>query len=585
MVDARRRFEVTPERVALWSALAGAVLALLALGGPAATTAAAETYCAPSPCGEGTPVATIKAAVGMADANSGPDTVAIGPGTFETESEGCGGLFVSERDTYVRGAGIGQTILTFPQPAPSFGGSQRVICGHMHLSDVTLRLPSDETPGHNSSVEGIDLYSGLVERVRIDAPGSTYGSGDNDGRAVAGLLRTGAAHDLEVDFDPTQDTEGIQTGYLTEFRRIRVTAGRGAFSTRVAQEPGQPPMRASDLVLRGNFPLSVSNETGLDSRLELSDAVLDTSVVPSGEYTSAVGVYNGQVETSIQLGLDRVTMVGNGAPTGTAIEAYGQGGPFPTVLEARHVVVAGFARTLLLGRFGGDVRAVIDYSNVDLGPGRVVEEGTEGTASTVFGPGNRAGSPLFGNPASGDYRLLPGSPAIDVGGPDLIPGGATDLAGDPRPTDGDGDGVALADAGAYEAPRMALVDRTATVEILGKRLRLDRSGAARLRLRCPSDEASPPCAGSLLLQTVGRVPFGGKRRQVVLARGRFSIGAGRVASIELKLKPGKSTLVREEPAARRVQALASVHDAAGNTAAPQKGMKLVPARPPKARPR
>ena len=61
--------------------------------------------------------------------------------------------------------------------------------------------------------------------------------------------------------------------------------------------------------------------------------------------------------------------------------------------------------------------------------------------------GNISADPLL----AADYRLGAGSPAIDAGaaGPSVP---TTDHAGNPRPTDGDGDGVAVVDMGAFEAP-------------------------------------------------------------------------------------------------------------------------------------
>ena len=47
------------------------------------------------------------------------------------------------------------------------------------------------------------------------------------------------------------------------------------------------------------------------------------------------------------------------------------------------------------------------------------------------------------------YRLTAGSPAIDAGAPTSVPG-STDAAGRPRVVDGNGDGSAVIDLGAYE---------------------------------------------------------------------------------------------------------------------------------------
>ena len=65
------------------------------------------------------------------------------------------------------------------------------------------------------------------------------------------------------------------------------------------------------------------------------------------------------------------------------------------------------------------------------------------------GVGNITNDPAFVNPAAGNYRLRPDSPCIDAG-TNLSATITNDLDGRPRPLDGNGDGLAAFDMGAYE---------------------------------------------------------------------------------------------------------------------------------------
>ncbi len=65
--------------------------------------------------------------------------------------------------------------------------------------------------------------------------------------------------------------------------------------------------------------------------------------------------------------------------------------------------------------------------------------------------GNISADPLFVKPSAGDYHLRPGSPSIDSGDNAATNLPSTDFDGNPRIQDGNGDGVAIVDMGAYEA--------------------------------------------------------------------------------------------------------------------------------------
>jgi hypothetical protein len=348
----------------------------------------------------------------------------------------------------------------FPISDP--GTARTIISGNMsRLADLTLRLPSAVTSG-NSTAQGADVYNGLVERVSIDASGASFGAGANDGSAAAMLIRGGEIRHLDVSLGLDTDALGVRVsgngGNAVDLEDVTTTSPTALYSDPEAS-PTPITVTGRRVVLHSPSPLTV-----LDGFLELSDSVIDASSAPLGsatDFSVGAAVYDGRAPDPAGMTFDRVTFVGNGDPYGAALSVAGQGSSPPTFIRARHILTSGFARTLAYQYYGSDPAATIDYSNVDTGPAAIVDTGPPGgTLTADFATGNRAGDPLLDDALG--LRLS--SPAIDIGGPDLLPGGPLDLAGTPRPADGDGDGSVLNDAGAYEptpAPTSASTPPTA----------------------------------------------------------------------------------------------------------------------------
>jgi len=92
--------------------------------------------------------------------------------------------------------------------------------------------------------------------------------------------------------------------------------------------------------------------------------------------------------------------------------------------------------SLQIDNYDGTCLPVVNYSCVHGG---------------YAGTGNTSQNPLFADSSVGNFRLWPGSPCIDAGDDDAVPAGVTtDLDGRDRIADGDCDGWAIVDMGAYE---------------------------------------------------------------------------------------------------------------------------------------
>jgi hypothetical protein len=104
---------------------------------------------------------------------------------------------------------------------------------------------------------------------------------------------------------------------------------------------------------------------------------------------------------------------------------------------------ASYGKNIAMKQVGGTVYVSSSYNNIK----SIFNDPTyPGTYNNLGG--NINANPLFVNPSSGDYHLTSSSPCIDVGTNEGAP--LTDIYGDTRPIDGNGDTIERTDIGADE---------------------------------------------------------------------------------------------------------------------------------------
>lgn len=270
---------------------------------------------------------------------------------------------------------------------------------------------------------------------------------------------------------------------------------------------------------------------------------------------------------------NHVTVIGTGGLLfGDGIGASASANGAPAVVEVRDSLFHGLRADLqVFSTSAGAARVFISHSNFD--PMKVDDSGS-GDAEIIAGAGNLLADPGFVNSAAADYRLRPDSPLVDRGFPGE--GSTTDVDGQPRPADGNGDGTAVRDIGAFEyqrpppstptqTPAPAEADTSAPLfRILSKRLKLDRRGRVAVGLRGPDNETAVS-SGSLGLRSV--------RGRRVLGRKSFSLQPSARTVIRVKLSPKKARRVRRVKKLRVVLSI-TARDSAGNTRTVRKRVTL-----------
>jgi hypothetical protein len=198
--------------------------------------------------------------------------------------------------------------------------------------------------------------------------------------------------------------------------------------------------------------------------VNVSDALIVQNLITGNQAFEGGGIY--WIVGSPGARLVNNTIADNDAATSNGSGLYVNGDDVRTELT-NNIIVAKPGQT---GLYCGGIDPLIRFNNIFSDGGMAYG----GNCSSRTGTnGNISADPRFTNPALGDYHLQQGSPSIDSGynqAPNLPD---TDIDGDPRILDGDGDGTAIIDMGVDEflAPSLRSVFKMRATVIFSRSIR------------------------------------------------------------------------------------------------------------------
>jgi hypothetical protein len=416
---------------------------MLTLAGTVAVSAAtspaalATTFCVGGPAGcAGVPVAAADLEAGALAApqlaDGQPDQIVIAPGTYTEVADGTWNVGAGNDALTIRGAGAGQTTLGSAGTGNQMVLNLEAAGDHpVTLRDLTVAVPASfpDMGGYGAAMAAV---GDLVERVHVTSANPRAGGIST---AEGTMLR-----DIEVD-TPAGAAVQVSAGSATVVENAVLTGNQGVDSF-----PG-----ATTTVRRARIAVTGDSVGGAAAGLSNQGGSVTASNVlialTGAAMNQAAGVTASAVATDSTTSLSHLTIAKAGGTNTVGVSSsVNSGNPGNASITLANSIVRGidFPGSASSVAGGGVPAITVRTSNAPplLFSGDGVVSQSEG---------NQDADPQFVAPASGDYHLGAGSPSIDAGNVAYTTQ-ATDLDGGGRVQDGNEDGLAKPDQGAYERP-------------------------------------------------------------------------------------------------------------------------------------
>jgi hypothetical protein len=407
---------------------------VLPAGANAATFCVNKPTCTPQ--GGGSSLSDLQAAIAAAGGGGfpGQDRIEVGAGTYANGpfTAGAGNPVV------LVGEGSGSTILRRNTSGPN-ENVLRLVEPASSASDLGIDLTNG-----GDNLTGLLLAGGQATRIAV-----TESTATGNGRIGVALAQPGSTlNDSTISLPTSANTVGVagQSGQMAPVtvQRSTVSAKTGisSFGGLTAQRVR---VTAEFLGAFAQGALTVDHGT--------VRMIGNGSAVSASSFASALNALPASITAR------HVTAVGPGVGTGVGIggQCVEQGGiqyPAPAQATIRNSIVRGFANDLV--RSGGTcpdgiqtAPATVDVAYSVFDPAKRI---SAGPGVITEGAGNQNVDPQLTDVGGGNFKPVQGSPVIDTGDPAAPSAGelTVDLDGNARVQDGNGDGAARRDIGAFE---------------------------------------------------------------------------------------------------------------------------------------